>query len=309
MILHDPISPTLPHHALPSTNILDPRREWRQAWGMGDERSILITGCSSGIGRTCALGMKARGWRVFATARREEDMEELRSMGLEALHLDYDEPQSIEACVGEVAHLTGGRLLALFNNGAYGQLGALEDITRELLRAQFETNVFGWHELTRLVIPMMRARGEGRIVNNSSVLGLVAARWRGAYNASKFAIEGLSDTLRLELRGSGIHVSLIEPGPIWSKFLENAMRRFDETIDVEHSPYREQYEARQEKMRGGKPNPFKLPPEAVLKKLVHATESPRPKARYFVTLPTHAMAVLRRVLPTRALDVILDRYA
>ena len=273
-----------------------------------ERRSILITGCSSGIGRACALGLMARGWRVFATARREEDIEDLNGLGLEALYLDYDEPESIAACVSEVVRRTGGRLDALFNNGAYGQPGAVEDLTREVLRRQFETNLFGWHDLTRQVIPVMRAQGHGRIVNNSSVLGLVAMKWRGAYNASKFALEGLTDTLRLELRGSGIHVILIEPGPIWSKFTETALKHFEANIDIEHSPYREIYEARRRRLAGKeKPNPFKLPPEAVLKKLIHALESPRPKPRYFVTVPTHVMAFLRRILPTRALDAILDR--
>ncbi len=274
----------------------------------GERRSILITGCSSGIGRACALGLMARGWRVFATARRKKDIEDLERLGLEALYLDYDEPESIAACVTEVVRRTGGRLDALFNNGAYGQPGAVEDLTRDVLRRQFETNLFGWHDLTRQVLPVMRAQGAGRIVNNSSVLGLVAMKWRGAYNASKFALEGLTDTLRLELRGSGIHVILIEPGPIWSKFMENALRHFDANIDMEHSPYREIYESRRRRLAGkDRPNPFKLPPEAVLKKLVHALESPRPKPRYYVTLPTHAMAFLRRLLPTRALDAILDR--
>ena len=271
-------------------------------------RTVLITGCSSGIGRACALGLKARGWRVFATARKPEDLQALEAEGLEALYLDYTEPESIEACVQEVAERTQGRLFALFNNGAYGQLGAVEDLTREVLRAQFEANVFGWHDLTRQIIPMMRANGAGRIVQNSSVLGIVAMKWRGAYNASKFSIEGLTDTLRLELRGSGIFVSTIEPGPIHSKFVENALKHFEANIDVEHSPYREIYLKRRQTLQGkGRPNPFKLPPEAVLKKLVHALESPRPKPKYHVTLPTHLMAFLRRALPWRLLDAVLDR--
>jgi len=271
-------------------------------------RTVLITGCSSGIGRVCALGLARRGWRVFATARREEDLWALRQEGLEALYLDYSEPDSIEACVKDVAARTGGQLFALFNNGAYGQLGAVEDLSREVLRAQFEANFFGWHDLTVRVLPLMRALGQGRIVQNSSVLGLVAMKWRGAYNASKFALEGLSDTLRLELRGSGIHVSIIEPGPIWSKFVDNALKHFQANIDVERSRYRDMYLKRMAKLKGqGRPNPFKLPPEAVLKKLVHALESPRPKVRYYVTLPTYVMATLKRLLPYRALDVILNR--
>ena len=271
-------------------------------------KSILITGCSSGIGLTCALGMRARGWRVFATARQGEDIERLQGAGLDVIYMDYDEPESVESCVSEVARRTHGKLFALFNNGAYGQPGAVEDLSRDVLRAQFETNVFGWHDLTRRVIPMMRARGAGRIVQNSSILGLVAMKWRGAYVASKFAIEGLSDALRLELRGSGIHVSLIEPGPIWSKFMDTALKHYDDNIDVEHSPYRAYYLERRKRLAGeSRPNRFKLPPEAVLKKLIRAVESPRPKARYYVTVPTHVMGALRRVLPTRALDAILDK--
>ncbi len=271
-------------------------------------RILLVTGASSGIGHHCAHALKARGWRVFASARKHEDVARLRAEGLEAVQLDLACSASIEAALAAVLEATDGRLDALFNNGAYGQPGAVEDLTRDVLRRQFETNVFGWHDLTRQVLPLMRAQGHGRIVQNSSVLGLVAMKWRGAYNASKFAIEGLTDTLRLELRGTGIHVSLIEPGPIFSKFMETALKHFEENIDIEHSPYREQYLARRRKLAGeSRPSPFKLPPEAVLKKLVHALESPRPKPRYFVTLPTHVMAVLRRILPTRALDVILDK--
>ena len=278
---------------------------------MGEElrnRTILITGCSSGIGRTCALGLQRRGWRVFATARKEEDIEELKAHGLEAMHLDYAEPESVRACAERVAELTDGRLFALFNNGAYGQLGAVEDLSREVLEAQFQANFFGWHDLTVRVLPLMRANGSGRIVQNSSVLGIVALKWRGAYNASKFAIEGLSDTLRLELRGSGIHVSIIEPGPIWSKFVEHALEHFQRNIDIEHSHYRDIYQLHLKRLRGeSKPNPFKLPPEAVLKKLVHALEHPRPKPKYYVTFPTHLMAMLRRVLPWRVLDAVLNK--
>ncbi len=275
---------------------------------MTRERTILITGCSSGIGRACALGLRERGWRVFATARKEADLHELRAHGLEALYLDYAEPESIRACVARVAEHTDGRLFALFNNGAYGQLGAVEDLSREVLEAQFQANFFGWHDLTARVLPLMRANGAGRIVQNSSVLGIVALKWRGAYNASKFAIEGLSDTLRLELRGSGIHVSIIEPGPIWSRFVEHALHHFERNIDVESSPYREVYQQQLRRLRGeSRPSPFKLPPEAVLKKLVHALESPRPKPKYYVTFPTHLMALLRRVLPWRALDAVLDK--
>jgi NAD(P)-dependent dehydrogenase (short-subunit alcohol dehydrogenase family) len=270
-------------------------------------RTILITGCSSGIGWHCALGMKARGWRVLATARKPDDLARLEGEGLETLFLDYAETSSVAACAAEVAGRTGGRLDALFNNGAYGQPGAVEDLTREVLEAQFAANVFGWHQLTRECLPMMRANGSGRIVQCSSVLGLVALKWRGAYNASKFAIEALSDTLRLELRGSGIFVSLIEPGPIASKFTENALRNFEANIDEAKSRYKEAYARQRARMGRGGSARYKLGPEAVLEKLVHAVEAERPHARYHVTAPTRYMAFARRVLPQRLLDYVLDK--
>jgi NAD(P)-dependent dehydrogenase (short-subunit alcohol dehydrogenase family) len=274
---------------------------------VADAKTILITGCSSGIGWTCAEGLKTRGYRVFATARKPEDMDRLRLLGVEPLNLDYCDAQSVADCVAEVARRTGGRLYALFNNGAYGQPGAVEDITREVLEAQFHANVFGWHQLTRAVLPLMRANGEGRIVQNSSVLGLVAMKWRGPYNASKFAIEALSDTLRLELRGSGIHVVLIEPGPIASRFTEHALAAFEKNVDQTHSHYRDDYERQRERLEGGRQNRFKLPPEAVLEKLIRALESPRPSARYYVTTPTYIMAWLKRLLPTTLLDRVIDK--
>jgi NAD(P)-dependent dehydrogenase (short-subunit alcohol dehydrogenase family) len=272
------------------------------------DKTILITGCSSGIGLTSAIGLKAKGWRVFATARKDEDIARLQGLGLECFYLDYREPPSIEACVAEVAKRNGGKLYALFNNGAYGQPGAVEDLSRDVLEEQFQANVFGWHQLTRACLPLMRAQGSARIVQNSSVLGLVALKWRGAYNASKFAIEALSDTMRLELRGTNIHVVLIEPGPIKSRFTEHALNAFNRNIDQARSHYRAAYDKQRARLgnKGG-PSRFKLQPEAVLEKLVHALESPRPKVRYYVTAPTYIMAWCRRLLPYRILDSVLNR--
>lgn len=270
-------------------------------------RKILITGCSTGIGWTCAIGMNQRGWRVFATARRPEDLARLEAEGVEALYLDYSEPASVTACGAEVAKRCGGTLDALFNNGAFGQPGAVEDLTRDVLEQQFACNVFGWHQLTRECLPLMRANGSGRIVQCSSVLGLVALKWRGAYNASKFAIEALSDTLRLELRGSGIHVSLIEPGPITSKFVETSLRNFEKNIDESASHYKDAYAKQRARLGRGGSARYKLGPEAVLEKLVHAVEATRPRARYYVTKPTHYMAIARRILPQRVLDHVLDK--
>jgi NAD(P)-dependent dehydrogenase (short-subunit alcohol dehydrogenase family) len=268
-------------------------------------RSVLITGCSSGIGLASARILKARGWRVFATARKVEDIARLKDeVGLESLYLDYTEPDSIAEAAAHVLEATGGALDALFNNGAYGQPGAVEDVPPEALRAQFEANVIGWHDLTRRVIPSMRAHGEGRIVYCSSVLGLVSAPYRGAYCASKFAVEALTDALRVELASTGIHVSLIEPGPIATRFIEHAVEAYRRNIDMENSPHRETYRVRLAQMEEGGQKAFKLPPEAVAAKLVHALESKRPKTRYYVTFPTYAAAFLRRILPTRALDVL-----
>ena len=273
---------------------------------MTSRRSLLITGCSSGIGFHCAHAMAVRGWRVFATARKAEDVERLAAEGLESLQLDLDDSESIHAAVEEILGRTSGTLDALFNNGAYGQPGAVEDLSRDALRAQFETNVFGWQELTNRVLPVMRAQGHGRIVQNSSVLGLVALKWRGAYNASKFALEGLTDTLRLELADSGVHISLIEPGPISSRFRDNALEAFDRRIDRENSTHRGYYQRMEQRRRKPqKPTPFTRGPEAVQKRLVHALESPRPQRRYPVTFPTYLFAALRRALPARALDRIL----
>jgi len=269
-------------------------------------KTILITGCSSGIGYCAAQGLKNRGYRVFATARKAADVDRLSAEGLESLTLDLDDSSSIQACLNEILKRTGGTLDALFNNAAFGQTGAVEDLRREVLQAQFETNLFGTHELTALVLPVMRRQGHGRIIQNSSVLGLTAMPFRGAYNASKFALEGLTDTLRMELRGSGIHISLIEPGPILSRFRANALAAFKRNIDSEHSPFRETYNKTLLRLeKSGATTRFTLGPEAVLKKLIHALESPRPRPRYYVTVPTYAFAYLRRVLPTRVLDSLV----
>ncbi len=271
-------------------------------------RTILITGCSSGIGYTVALELQKRGWQVFASARKDDDVIRLRKLGLSTLQLDLDDSDSIQRATCELLEQTGNRLYALFNNGAYGQPGAVEDLSRGTLREQFETNLFGWHELTCRIIPIMRQQGEGRIIQNSSVLGLVALPYRGAYNASKFALEGLTDTLRMELQGSGIYVSLIEPGPIESAFRKNAHLKWQENIKADKSFHRENYLAMEARLKKiGPAAPFTLPPEAVLKRVIHALESRHPKARYYVTAPTYLLGTLKRLLSSRGLDWILKR--
>ncbi|WP_054285367.1 SDR family oxidoreductase [Gulbenkiania mobilis] len=274
------------------------------------EKTILITGCSSGIGHCVAHGLKARGWRVFASCRKPEDVARLEAEGLEALQLDVDDSTSVRMALDRVLERTGGTLDALFNNAGFGQPGAAEDLPRDALRAQFETNLFGAWELTAAVLPVMRRQGRGRVIFNSSVLGFAAMKYRGAYNASKYAMEGLCDTLRLELAGSGIWVSLVEPGPILSRFRPNALVKFLAAVPVEHSVHREAYRRQLERLqKEGEAAPFTLPPEAVLQAVVRALEAPRPAARYRVTLPTRVFWWLKRLLPTRWLDAVLQRAA
>ncbi len=274
-----------------------------------ENKTILITGCSTGIGLCIANGLNNRGYRVLATARNADDVEMLKFQGFEALQLDLADSTCIHSAVDEVLRRTGNRLFALFNNGAYGQFGAVEDLTRETLRRQFETNVFGWHELTRRVLPVMRQQGYGRIIQNSSVLGLVALKYRGAYSASKFAIEGLTDTLRLEFRDTDIHFVLVEPGPITSNFRLNALKAFRENIDPDTSHHEKAYARLVQKLeQEGPVVPFTLPADAVLSKVIRALEAQRPKARYYVTLPTYLFGYLKRVLPVKWMDQILKNY-
>ncbi len=266
-------------------------------------RSILITGCSSGIGLDAARTMRERGWRVIATARKSEDLARLKNfLGVEALPLELADPQSIATCAIRALEMTRGKIDALFNSAAFAQPGAIEDLSPKLLREQFEVNVIGTHDLTRRLIPSMRKNGSGRIVNCSSVLGLVVAPYRGAYCASKFALEALTTSLRLELEGSGISVSLIEPGPIRSRFVEHALARLLATVDIENSPHRDVYQARIAAMQAGGKVTFKLEPEAVSKRLIHAVESARPRRHYYVTTPTYVAVAMRRALPQFAID-------
>ena len=273
-------------------------------------RSILITGCSSGIGYDAAHALQAQGWQVFATCRRQEDCARLTGEGLTSFRLDLRDAASIRAALDSALAATGGRLDALFNNGAFGLPGAAEDLPTDALREIFETNFFGWHELTRAVIPVMRAQGHGRIVQNSSVLGLVGMRWRAAYVATKFALEGYSDTLRIELAEAGIHVILIEPGPITTDIRIKSRPHFERWVDWRASPHRARYEESLLKRLYAE-NPgrdaFELPPSAVTARLVRALTARRPKPRYYVTTPTHIAGIARRLLSSRMQDRILGK--
>jgi len=273
------------------------------------QRTILITGCSSGIGYAAAHALRERGWRVFASCRQTRDCERLAAEGFDAPQLDYTDASSIATAVDHVLEQTGGTLDALYNNGAHATPGAVEDLPTDALREIFESNFFGWHELTRKIIPVMRAQGHGRIIQCSSVLGFITMPWRGAYNSTKFALEGLTDTLRIELRDTPIHVTLIEPGPITSNIRANSIPHFERWIDWKSSARKAQYESalldRLYTARG--PDRFELPPQAVVDKLIHALEADRPRPRYYVTTPTRISGILKRILPTRALDWVLSR--
>lgn len=272
-------------------------------------KTILITGCSSGIGYDAAHGLRAKGWRVFATCRRDSDVERLKSEGFESYRLDYADEGSIHSALAHVLADTGGTLDALYNNGAFACPGAVEDLPRGALREIFETNLFGYHDLTRQVIPVMRAQGHGRIINCSSVLGFTPLKWRGAYNSTKFALEGLTQTLRLEMRGTGIDVILIEPGPITSDIRVKSIPQFERWIDWENSPLAEAYRTvlRDRLYKSSGPDRFELPASAVTKKLIHALESPMPKLHYYVTTPTYVMAALKRILPVRAWEWLISK--
>jgi len=274
------------------------------------QKTILITGCSSGIGHDAAHTLLKRGWRVFATCRKAADATRLEGEGLEGWALDYEDEASVAAGAAEALKRSGGKLDALFNNGAWALPGPMEDVPRDGLRAIFEANVLGPHQLTTAVLPAMRAAGSGRIINCSSVLGMVALRYRGPYNATKFALEGLTDTLRRELRDSPIHVSLIEPGPIRTPFRRNTRGPYERWVQPgraqsahpDHMWAEVERKLYKDKKKGAK---FELPPSAVTAKLIHALENDKPKPRYFVTTPTYGANILRRFLSTRALDWVI----
>ena len=269
-------------------------------------RNVLVTGCSSGIGYCVAKGLRERGYNVFATARKPEDIQRLEAEGFKVIPLELADPKSVEDCAHELMLRTNNELYAVFHNGAYGQAGALEDISRAALEQQFASNVFGWHQLTNLLLPLLRHQGYGRIIYNSSLLGYIALPFRGAYNASKHALEGLADTLRLELYDTDIKVCLIEPGPVESRFRANALKSLLDHVDIEKSVHRDKYKGAIKRLeKVGPAAPFTLPPEAVLEKVLHALESTHPKARYRVTFPSSLFAVCKRILPTSLLDKVL----
>ena len=269
-------------------------------------KNILITGCSKGgIGYDTAHFLKERGFRVLATCKKEKDCEILKNEGFESHTIDLNDSKSIKEGFLWALYKSNHKIDALFNNGAYGQPGAVEDLSRETLKEQFETNVFGTQELTNLVIKQMRKQGYGKIIYNSSVLGFVSMKYRGAYNSSKYAIEGLCDTLRLELYRSDIDIVLIEPGPIKSRFRENALEKFLKNIDIKSSPHKEIYQKTLDRLNSKKDAPFTLEARAVSEVVLKILKSKNPKPRYLITTPTKVFWYLKKILSTKMMDKIL----
>ncbi len=273
-------------------------------------KTVFISGCSTGIGFYLAKALQDRGYQVIASCRKPADVERLESLGLYTLKMDMGDGASIQAAVKQLLEYTKGTLDVLINNAGFGQAGALEDISRDVMIAQFQTNVFGLHDLTRQLIPVMRAQGRGRIINISSILGLVSLPFRGAYNASKYAVEGLSDTLRMELEPSGIWVSSIQPGPIDSHFRNTVIDHSLKAIKVNASFFKPQYK----KMMLGfkqkkKTSKMTKGPEAVFEKVIHAIESQKPKPSYAVTSGAHLLILARRLLPTKWLHRLLAKIS
>jgi len=272
--------------------------------------TVLVTGCSSGIGYHVAKRLKESGYNVYTTARKDEDVQRLIDEGFKCLKLDYSDSESVQDLANELMLLVGTNLYAVFHNGAYGQPGAVEDLSRETIEKQFATNVFGWMELNNRLIVLMRHNNRGRIIFNSSVLGLISLPFRGAYNASKYAIEGFADTLRLELSDSNVKVSLIEPGPIESRFRPNALQALKDNVNMEDSVHRDRYKRTLSRLaKEGNVDPYTLSPEAVYEKVIHALESDAPKAHYYVTKPTYIMGTLKRLLPAKWMDKFIMKVA
>lgn len=275
---------------------------------MQTDKTILITGCSSGIGLAAALQLKERGYRVFASARKDEDVAKLQAKHLESVKLDINDPHSMDEALKEILAKTNNNLFALFNNAGFVVTGAVEDLNPEIDRAQFETNVFGVMELTRKVIPIMRKQGYGRIIQNSSMLGFMTIPLYGTYAASKHALEGYSNTLREELNGSNIWVSILNPGPVSSHLRQNAFDQYKKTIKEQQTGlYKNDYAQLEKSYFAEKEAPMTAEPSVVVKHLIHALETSRPKTHYYVGIPSKLFFVLKWLLPDRALDWIVKK--
>jgi len=270
-----------------------------------NKSTILITGCSTGIGYETALYLKEKGYTVFATARKEKDVINLQKLGFSAFLLDVTNHQTITNTLNKILQLTDGKLDVVFNNAGFGQPGALEDVKTHILKEQFETNVFGTHEVTRQVLTIMKKQGYGTIIQHSSVLGIISLKLRGAYNASKYAIEGLTDTLRLELKDTNIQITVLNTGPVTSSFRKNAIQKTLDNIDIQNSRFKESYH---QSMNADKSTvPFNLEAIEVAKIVEKIIQSKKVKPRYYITKATYILGFCKRILSTSKLDFILNK--
>ncbi|MDD3007965.1 MAG: SDR family NAD(P)-dependent oxidoreductase [Arcobacter sp.] len=271
-------------------------------------QNILITGCSSGIGLETALTLKKNGIKVYASARKDKDVEMLKDLGFETFKIDVRNKDEIKYAL-ETILKNDLKLDAVFNNAGFGQPGAVEDLSVKVLKKQFNTNFFGLHEVTIQAIKIFRAQGYGKIIQHSSVLGIISLKFRGAYNASKYAIEGINDTLRQEVLGSQIYISTINTGPVTSKFRENALKKFNKNITVEGSfweeTYKKELKARLETTEDKAP--FNLPASSVANTVLKIMNTKKPKPRYYVTTATHLLGFFKRILTTSLLDKLLNK--
>lgn len=271
-------------------------------------QNILITGCSTGIGYETALALKHNGYKVYPSARKDEDVQHLKDLGFDALKIDVTKKEEISAAL-EYIMQTDKKLDAVFNNAGFGQPGAVEDLSTDTLKEQFETNLFGLHEVTIQAMKIFRKQGHGKVIQHSSVLGIISLKFRGAYNASKYAIEGLADTMRQEVLDSDIFISTINTGPVTSKFRENALKKFNENIDIESShfsaKYKEELKVRLENDKDD--TPFNLPASSVANVVLKIMKSNKPKPRYYVTTATHLLGFAKRILSTNLLDKLLNK--
>ena len=263
--------------------------------------AVLITGCSTGIGRATAELLASEGNTVYATARRPESIADLRERGCRTLALDVNDEASMTAAVAAVEEAEGA-VGALVNNAGYSQSGAVETVPLDSVRRQFETNVFGLIRLTQLVLPAMRRQHWGRIVNVSSMGGKLVFPGGGIYHATKFAVEAISDALRFEVKPFGVDVAIIEPGAIRTQFIDTSLGVMPADDGSPYASFRESVDARYRATGNG---PMSAGPEIVAKAIEHAITSKRPRTRYPLTAGARTMMLARRMLPDRGWDALM----
>ena len=270
-------------------------------------KNILITGCSSGIGKDVAITLHNKGWRVFATCRSKTDCTFFTKLGIESFPLDLLKEESINCAVNLVKEKTKSQLDVLFNNGAYAIPGAIQDIPRSAMREIFEVNVFGQIDLINRCIPLMMSSDYPKIINCSSVLGFISLPYRGLYSATKYSIEALTDALRRENYDSKIKFVLIQPGPINTDIKKKSVKHFEKWINWKKSIHKKTYENKVIKRLYDNNykdsfNSYELQPDEVTKILINVLNSKKPKARYKITIQTKIAQIMTKLLPTNILD-------